>query len=311
MMTSSKIVTRRKQSGFTMVELLTVIAIIAILAAIIFPVFSVVQENARRSSTMTNMMRIHQATAAFELDNRRYPEFLFGPALGANGFIAGAGNPAISPNEVSKLLRSNRRFPPADPLVVASANAKFNYRNSLFPEYINDISIFGCPNNQEALVTRLNTNDDFERDNAFPENEDGTVTVTLPFYKFDAFDASPIVKPDYTIDKVNYAPRYSRVWTRILNSADLATTQASGAPAPYPISVAANGATESQYKRQLLFKNPGGETILTMTTHHVPKGKALVLFLNGSTKVWDVRQMMTPTPAVAEKPMVVLSPNGN
>ena len=328
MMTSSKIVSRRKHSGFTLIELLVVIAIIAILAAIIFPVFSQVQENARRSSTMTNMLRIYQATAAFELDNRRYPEFLLGPALGANGNIAGAGNPAISPNAVATLLRTNKRLPAADPVVVAANNAKFNYRNSLFPEYINDINVFSCADNQEAttanslataLSLRPNTDDDFERDDAFPQGAAGTVGVTLPFYKYDAFDSSPKVNSDGTLDKNTYMPRYSRVWTKILNSADLATAQTSGNYPSGPGNAPLMNSPEAQYKRQMLFKNPGGETVLTITTHHVPKSKVLVLFLNGTTKVWDYKQLIKASSdancaAVAtgnEKPDFCLSPNGN
>jgi prepilin-type N-terminal cleavage/methylation domain-containing protein len=341
MMTSSTFVAHKKckQSGFTMVELLTVIAIIAILAAIIFPVFSSVQENSRRSKTMTNMMRIYQATAAFELDNRRYPEFLLGPALDKDGNLAApaGGGTAISPNAVAALLRSNKRLPVGDAAVLASARAKFHYRNSLFPEYINDIDVFGSPNNQEATtansnaitvdaglqpngVVRLCTEDDNERDANFNGSNPpastvcqvggvsapGSVAIALPYYKFDAFDASPMINPDYTINKKVYMPRYSRVWTPILDSASLATAQASGSATPYP-----GPTNETQYKRQMLFKNPGGETVLTMTTHHVPKTKALVLFLNGSTKVWDVRQVMTTAPTPVEKAAVTLSPNGN
>ena len=67
--------------GFTLVELLTVIAIIAVLAAIIFPVFSAVQENARRTSCMTNLKQLSTAARQYELDNRRLPDFLMTPAL--------------------------------------------------------------------------------------------------------------------------------------------------------------------------------------------------------------------------------------
>jgi prepilin-type N-terminal cleavage/methylation domain-containing protein/prepilin-type processing-associated H-X9-DG protein len=47
-----------KKHGFTLVELLTVIAIIALLAAILFPVFGRVRESARRSSCQSNLKQI-------------------------------------------------------------------------------------------------------------------------------------------------------------------------------------------------------------------------------------------------------------
>ncbi|MBC8142981.1 MAG: prepilin-type N-terminal cleavage/methylation domain-containing protein, partial [Armatimonadetes bacterium] len=80
---------RLQQRGFTLIELLTVIAIIAILAAIIFPVFGAVQENARRTSCMTNLKQLSTAARQYELDNRRLPDFLMTPAL--KRFTGGAG----------------------------------------------------------------------------------------------------------------------------------------------------------------------------------------------------------------------------
>ena len=44
----------KKRNGFTLTELVVVIAIIAIIAAILFPVFQKVRENARRASCQSN-----------------------------------------------------------------------------------------------------------------------------------------------------------------------------------------------------------------------------------------------------------------
>ena len=48
-------VQRKKRSGFTLIEILVVVAIIALLAAILFPVFGRARENARRSSCASNL----------------------------------------------------------------------------------------------------------------------------------------------------------------------------------------------------------------------------------------------------------------
>ncbi|HEY3284109.1 MAG TPA: type II secretion system protein [Armatimonadota bacterium] len=67
----------QRRRGFTVVELLTVVAIIAILASIVFPVASSVKSNARRSQAISNMRNVGQSLALYKLDERAFP-----PALG-------------------------------------------------------------------------------------------------------------------------------------------------------------------------------------------------------------------------------------
>ena len=55
--------------GFTLIELLVVIAIIAIIAAILFPVFSKVRENARRTACLSNMKQIGLAFVQYSQDS--------------------------------------------------------------------------------------------------------------------------------------------------------------------------------------------------------------------------------------------------
>lgn len=55
----------RRVSGFTLVELLTVVAIIALLASILFPVFARARENARRSSCQSNLKQLGLAVLMY------------------------------------------------------------------------------------------------------------------------------------------------------------------------------------------------------------------------------------------------------
>lgn len=65
-----------ESKGFSLIELLTVIAIIAILAAIIFPVMNSVKDRANQTKCMTNLHDIQVAIKMYKLDNRTYPETL-------------------------------------------------------------------------------------------------------------------------------------------------------------------------------------------------------------------------------------------
>lgn len=279
---------RSRQAAFTMVELLTVIAIIAVLAAILFPVFASVQESARRSSTMSNLQKIAQAVAAYELDNREYPEYLFGPAVSQTDGTPFGGAPYYSMKDAAAIV--NRGAPSAAlPTATVAGRIRRIYSKSLYPNYIRDINVFACPNN---TVRKSDGADDVVLAERYPTYDptNGTMArniptykVELPFYKFDAFDASPrITSSDGAIDANTFVVRYSRAWYPITTT---------GAPAPDSDPQGANDDIRlAKYRRQLLWRQPPSETMITATTHHAPKGKVVVLWLNGTAKVLDVRK---------------------
>ncbi len=69
------------RSGFTLVELLVVIASIAIIAAILFPVYAQVREKARRTSCLSNMRQVALASQMYAQD---FDETLPNTELGGN-----------------------------------------------------------------------------------------------------------------------------------------------------------------------------------------------------------------------------------
>lgn len=72
-MTSTHPLCRRKPSGFTLVELLVVVAIIGLLVSILMPVAGRVRSRARSTACISNLKNIHGAAAAFAADKRGAP----------------------------------------------------------------------------------------------------------------------------------------------------------------------------------------------------------------------------------------------
>lgn len=64
---------KRKESGFTIVELLIVIVVIGILAALVVTTFSGIQRKARDSERQTDINAIHGQVEAYYAQNGRYP----------------------------------------------------------------------------------------------------------------------------------------------------------------------------------------------------------------------------------------------
>jgi prepilin-type N-terminal cleavage/methylation domain-containing protein len=63
----------RKDSGFTIVELLIVIVVIAILATISIVAYSGIQSRAKTTKAQANASQVQKIAEAFYADNSRYP----------------------------------------------------------------------------------------------------------------------------------------------------------------------------------------------------------------------------------------------
>ena len=245
----------RRAGAYSLVEMLVVIAIIGIIAAVLLPVFATIRENGRQKTALSNLHLISVGLSQFELDNHRAPEVLFAYA---------GGGPSM-----------------------ASPYTGNGARPGLFPQYIKDPGVFTDPGNPTTDLTA--TTGDVVPVNVLVPGAGGTGTLTTPqpkrnFYMADAYDANPQIDTATGTLTTTYVARYQTSWT------DLNSTEANPNCAAATKPSACNGVLSTSvnaYPRQMRFLNPPGDTYVTCTTYHVPKGKVIVLWANGEAKVLD------------------------
>ena len=261
---------RTARQAFTLIELLVVIAIIAILTAILLPVFASVRENARQSTSISNMKDIQQKMEQFKLDNHRYPDVLFGYSDG-NGSMKGAlGRAQAMGNTAAGIPYTALYFP------------------GLYPAYIKDVEEFTDPNNivnssdvgkytaqiATNIIAPCNATNDGILNGSGSSNCTGATpghvaanangaSTTRNFYLADAYDSSPIVTGTNTTSATSVV-RYQ-----------LAREQ-----------TAQSGTTpDASYNYQLRWQNPPAGAVITATTYHVQNAdKVLLMFESGAVK---------------------------
>ena len=223
--------TMRSKDGFSLIELLTVIAIIAILAGIIFPAMTAVKNRAKVVQCMANLHDIAMALKMFQMDNRKYPETL-------SGYVQYNGG-AVIPLERTQV----------DPLHPA-----------LYPEYVKSVKGFHCP------LSQVTKTDD--------------VTVLNNTYEYYSYDSYSLYTAGLTSPAAatSWDMRYTLSWAPDQDAVNSLDPSPPGTPASPLL-------TASDYKRQLKFRQPSDDTVVTWCTYHRRVGDARsmvpVLFLDG------------------------------
>ena len=256
--------------GFTLVELLTVIAIIAILAAIIFPVAGTVRENARKSRCSSNLSQIFVALQSYKEDYRAYPPVLGAYAVDANGNLT--CNPAQA--------------------------VPFNLAPKPLGSYLqNNDEIFYCPNNP-IDDKRLITQAVYPKGHALAGESvrlrpGDNSSPDVCFYRYDSYSVGRVPNPD------RYELRYTLFWSNEeLNQRE---NQLNGGPPRYSLGYFDDpiGPKSSDNPRQLGYRNPDTTAVVTWCSYHrsyngnVPTRAKndLVLFLTGNVKPMDSSDM--------------------
>ena len=265
--------TIRRRDGYTLMELLTVIAIIGVLAALIFPVAAGAKRKARSAQCMNNMYQIFTAIKQFQLDEHRYPEFIAGPVQ----FDAGGGMIAYTGTEIIPIDKNTG-------MMGGSTNGNGRVV-SLYPEYISSLGTLRCPfrdlNGDSRTYTTgvagdppLPVPEDIVEDPMFTVlsgmtmvdsiRKTGVNGQALYVYKYSSYDYQK--PPGSSIHEVHY----SLVWK---DGKD-------------PI-------VDPNITRQLKWRTPDETTVITWCSHHrsndslgapLPSSKDICLFLDGHVK---------------------------
>jgi len=235
---------RHNRNGFSLIELLTVIAIIAILAAIIFPVMNSVKKEAKMVNCMTNLHGIAMALKMYQQDNRKYPETLAG--------YVQTGPSGVIPLEQTK-------------------------GDALYPEYIKKVSGFHCPMAQITDTKQV-----------------VKVEVGGQTYEYYAYDSYNIFTPEPSTTSVGIEGiRYTLTW---------AGNEQAVSSLPPPPNVQDTPELQAyDYKRQLRFRSPSEDAVVTWCSYHRHAGDERsmvpVLFLDGHCDKIPATQIEGPNGA--------------
>lgn len=145
---------QRKNSGFTIVELLVVIVVIGILAAVTVVAYGNVSLKARDNVRKSDIASIMKAMELYYIDNGQYP------VISPNGTTNASLNPAwvISGDASWSVLQSQLPVNtiPTDPSRMANVDPRYSSANYGYAMYINTSTYCGAaPRQMYILVYRF------------------------------------------------------------------------------------------------------------------------------------------------------------
>jgi prepilin-type N-terminal cleavage/methylation domain-containing protein len=284
-----------QRRAFTLIELLTVIAIISLLAAIIFPVFGRVKLNAYKSSDISSMNSIRSAIQLYRDDQGGYPPSLLGyinPYQYSQGVTVVPANQfrgPIYPKKVDSLLTLKGSQNRANETLMVAATWPQADTRAIGAAPILDLNGDGLvAAADDTAVTRQAFSTDyasatlnyyFFNPTVSPNigsTTDASNTAAGRFYAASGYDVAPVRK---TTGQQYYEVRYSLFWTGL--------------------GITTGGAADDP--RQLGYTDPPETTVITWnsfyrdygTTNQLSNGgsKDIVLQLGGAARPVDSRLM--------------------
>ncbi len=265
----------KQTRGFTIVELLTVMAIIAVLMGISVPVFLRARSNANRSADMANMNILRTALQVYHADHGRYPPALLGYVTPYMSESMKSIPPAekiwgLYPRRVSNVEIYKPVTSRAARNLSELTSARYPYKNSL--ARLADQQAFGP---EDGFVAYSNS-----PIKELPKKQNDPKVVG--FYKVSGYDVAEVPILDPVTKKNRMELRYTRFWTK------------------YALQ---EGGSANDDPRQLGYANPPEDTVVTWDSYFrtwetksgkkIPKDadNDIILFLSGSATLYNSRKL--------------------
>ncbi|RYG36081.1 type II secretion system protein [bacterium] len=268
---------KTRQNGFTIIELLTVIAIIAILSAIAFPVFARAKDSAFRSSDISKMNALRNALQLYKADQGAYPPALLGYATGYSNFTPSDAD-IIPANQVVGALVP-RRLDGVDALKPSLVRANLNVLEKEFTTAVWPKKFVDTPNGETAATRYIQRFDTGQGPNG------GLVSrcvngdmVPNYYYRLSGFDSSTVRTAGGDRNEL----RYTLFWTGYSVPAVCNDPDATGSGSDSP--------------RQLGYTDPPDSTVVTWNSlfrdydqdvNPTHTRRDIVLFLGGGARPYD------------------------
>ena len=89
-MVTAKRISRRRATGFTLIEMLVVVVVMAVLAAVVLPKFQNQSRRSKESALKSDLAQLRSAVATFQADTGYYPKALSDLTATSAATVSGA-----------------------------------------------------------------------------------------------------------------------------------------------------------------------------------------------------------------------------